>query len=64
MSKKTLKDLKKTDKFPLRRITPRGTAYVFWSEVELWLKTGSREDEKCQRKSGRGNVRRKLLDDA
>jgi hypothetical protein len=54
MSKKTLKDLKRTDKFPLRRITPRGTAYVFWSEVELWLRTGSMEEEKRQRKSGQG----------
>lgn len=38
ISKRTLEELAKTDQFPLRRLTPRGTAFVFWSEVVAWLK--------------------------
>jgi predicted DNA-binding transcriptional regulator AlpA len=38
-SPKTIKHLTRNEAFPLRRVTPRGTVYVFWSEVERWLKT-------------------------
>ncbi len=38
LSVKTLKRLKRAEGFPLRRVTPRGTMFVFWSEVDRWLK--------------------------
>lgn len=38
MSEKTIEALARTEQFPLHRMTPKGTVYAFWSEVESWLR--------------------------